>query len=63
MVYTPQPSAQARRRQLLGEALLHNELVAYIPLYNQIVPWAMRRSVELPHRAYDRTDWRNIRLH
>jgi peptide/nickel transport system substrate-binding protein len=51
------------RNQLIEKALvLANEDVAYLPLHNQVIPWAMRKNVEVIHRADNRLDWRLIQV-
>ncbi len=51
------------RPRLLAEALaLQNADVAHIPLHNQIIPWAMKKNIELVHRADNRLDWRLIKV-
>ncbi|PKO65963.1 MAG: ABC transporter substrate-binding protein [Betaproteobacteria bacterium HGW-Betaproteobacteria-16] len=51
------------RPRLLTEALaLQNEDVAHIPLHNQIIPWAMKKNIDLVHRADNRLDWRLIKV-
>jgi peptide/nickel transport system substrate-binding protein len=51
----------ATRKALIGEALaLARDEVAYLPLHHQVIPWAMRRGVELRHRADNRLDWRAV---
>ena len=51
------------RTRLLTEALqLQNDTVAHIPLHNQIIPWAMKRNVDVTHRADNRLDWRLIKV-
>jgi len=51
------------RNRLLTEGLqLQNDTVAHIPLHNQIIPWAMKKSVEVVHRADNRLDWRLIKM-
>ena len=51
------------RPRLLTEALqLQNDDVAHIPLHNQIIPWAMKRSVDVVHRADNRIDWRLVKV-
>jgi len=48
---------------LIEKALLQDhELISHIPLYNQIIPWALRQSVDVPHRADNRIDWRALRV-
>jgi len=52
-----------RRNELIEKALiLANEDAAYIPLHNQIIPWAMKKNVEVVHRADNRLDWRLIKV-
>ena len=51
------------RPRLLTEALaLQNEDVAHIPLHNQIIPWAMKKNIDVVHRADNRLDWRLIKV-
>jgi len=51
------------RNRMLTEALqLQNDTVAHIPLHNQIIPWAMKKNIELVHRADNRLDWRLIKV-
>ncbi len=51
------------RTRLLTEALqLQNDTVAHIPLHNQIIPWAMKKNVDVTHRADNRLDWRLINV-
>lgn len=51
------------RGRLLTEALqISNDSVSYIPLYNAVVPWAMKKSVETVHRADNRLDWRKLSM-
>ncbi|MGE5162073.1 MAG: ABC transporter substrate-binding protein, partial [Betaproteobacteria bacterium] len=48
---------QKKRNQLIAEALLvHNKNVMHIPLHNQVIPWAMRSNVSVPHRADNRLE-------
>jgi len=51
------------RNELIEKALLlSHEDVAYLPLYNQIIPWAMKKNVEVVHRADNRIDWRLVKV-
>ena len=51
------------RTELLTKALaLQNEEVAHIPLHNQIIPWAMKKNVDIVHRADNRIDWRLLKV-
>ncbi len=51
------------RNRLLAEGLqLQNDTVANLPLHNQIIPWAMKKNIEVTHRADNRLDWRLIKV-
>jgi peptide/nickel transport system substrate-binding protein len=51
------------RNELIEKALaLSHEDVAYIPLHNQIIPWAMKKNIEVVHRADNRIDWRLVKV-
>jgi peptide/nickel transport system substrate-binding protein len=51
------------RNRLLTEGLqLSNDTVSHIPLHNQIIPWAMKKNIDLVHRADNRLDWRLIKV-
>jgi peptide/nickel transport system substrate-binding protein len=51
------------RNRLLTESLsLSNETVSHIPLHNQIIPWAMKRNIDVVHRADNRIDWRLVQV-
>ena len=51
------------RTSLLTKALqLSNDDVSHIPLHNQIIPWAMKKNIDLVHRADNRLDWRLIKV-
>ena len=51
------------RSRFLTEGLqISNETVSHIPLHNQIIPWAMKKNVEVVHRADNRLDWRLIKV-
>jgi peptide/nickel transport system substrate-binding protein len=51
------------RKRLLTEGLqLQNDTVAHIPLHNQIIPWAMKKNIDVVHRADNRLDWRLIKV-
>ena len=36
---------------------LQNDTVAHIPLYNPVIPWAMKKNIEVAHRSDNRLDW------
>jgi peptide/nickel transport system substrate-binding protein len=49
------------RNDLIEKALiLSHEDVSHLPLYNQVIPWAMKKNIEVVHRADNRLDWRLI---
>ncbi len=51
------------RNRLMTEGLqLQNDTVAHIPLHNQIIPWVMKKNVDVVHRADNRLDWRLIKV-
>ena len=51
------------RNRLMTEGLqLSNDTVSHIPLHNQIIPWAMKKNIDLVHRADNRLDWRLIKV-
>lgn len=51
------------RRGLIEKALLlSHEDVAYLPLHNQVIPWAMKKNIDVVHRADNRLDWRLIKV-
>jgi peptide/nickel transport system substrate-binding protein len=51
------------RTELMTKALmLQNQDVAHIPLHNQVIPWAMKKNVDVVHRADNRLDWRLIKV-
>ncbi|NJK42627.1 MAG: ABC transporter substrate-binding protein [Aquincola sp.] len=54
---------QKTRNQLIEQALLlSHQDVAYIPLHNQVIPWAMKKNIELYHRADNRIDMRAVKV-
>ncbi|MEY2953850.1 MAG: Heme-binding protein precursor [Pseudomonadota bacterium] len=53
---------QVRNRMLTEALQLQNDTVAHIPLHNQIIPWAMKKNIDLVHRADNRLDWRSIQV-
>jgi peptide/nickel transport system substrate-binding protein len=51
------------RADLIAKALnLHNEEVVHIPLHNQVIPWAMKKTVTMVHRADNRVDIRWVKI-
>jgi peptide/nickel transport system substrate-binding protein len=41
---------------------LQNQDVAHIPLHNQVIPWAMKKNIDVVHRADNRLDWRLVKV-
>ena len=53
----------ATRNALIEQALLlSHEDVSYIPLHNQVIPWAMKKSIDMYHRADNRIDMRSVKV-
>src|SRR3990167_5061832 len=51
------------RARMLTEALqLSNDTVSHIPLHDQVIPWAMKKNIELVHRADNRVDMRLVKV-
>ena len=51
------------RNRFLTEGLqVSNDTVSHLPLHNQIIPWAMKKNVDVVHRADNRIDWRLIKV-
>jgi peptide/nickel transport system substrate-binding protein len=51
------------RARFLTEGLQRsNDTVSHIPLHNQIIPWAMRKNIDVVHRADNRIDWRLVKV-
>ena len=49
------------RNELIEKALLlEHQDVSHLPLHNQVIPWAMKKNIEVVHRADNRLDWRLI---
>jgi peptide/nickel transport system substrate-binding protein len=54
---------QKNRNTLIEQALvLSHQDVSHIPLHNQVIPWAMKKNVELYHRADNRIDMRGVKV-
>jgi peptide/nickel transport system substrate-binding protein len=54
---------QKKRDEMIAKALmLHNQQVMHVPLHNQVIPWAMRKNVNVVHRADNRlqAEWVKI---
>ena len=51
------------RPRLLTEALqVAADDVSHIPLHNQIIPWAMKKNIDVVHRPDNRIDWRLVKV-
>lgn len=51
------------RNNLIEKALmLSHEDVSHIPLHNQVIPWVMKKNIDMVHRADNRIDWRLIKV-
>lgn len=51
------------RNELIEKALeLSHQDVSHIPLHNQIIPWVMKKNIDLVHRADNRIDWRLVKV-
>ena len=50
-------------RDPFADALqLQADDVSHLPLHNQVIPWAMKKNVELYHRADNRIDMRAVKV-
>ncbi|MDO5624222.1 MAG: ABC transporter substrate-binding protein [Pseudomonadota bacterium] len=54
---------QKTRNDLIEQALvLEHKDVSHLPLHNQVIPWAMKKNIDVVHRADNRLDWRLIQV-
>lgn len=54
---------QKNRNALIEQALLlEHQDVSHIPLHNQVIPWAMKKNIDLYHRADNRIDMRSVKV-
>ncbi len=54
---------QKVRNQLIEQALvLSHQDVSHIPLHNQVIPWAMKKNIDMYHRADNRIDMRAVKV-
>jgi len=54
---------QKNRSDLIEQALLlSHQDVSHIPLHNQVIPWAMKKNVEMVHRADNRIEMRLVKV-
>ena len=54
--------APVRARMLTEELQLSNDTVSHIPLHDQVIPWAVKKNIELVHRADNRVDMRTVKV-
>jgi peptide/nickel transport system substrate-binding protein len=53
----------ATRNALIEQALLlSHQDVSHIPLHNQVIPWAMKKNIDMYHRADNRIDMRAVKV-
>ncbi|TAH11223.1 MAG: ABC transporter substrate-binding protein [Curvibacter sp.] len=51
------------RPRLLTDALqMAKDDVSHIILHNQVIPWVMRKNIDVVHRADNRIDWRLVKV-
>jgi peptide/nickel transport system substrate-binding protein len=51
------------RNELMERALLlSNEDVSHIPLHNQVIPWGMKKNIDMVHRADNRIDMKLVKV-
>ncbi|PPE70442.1 ABC transporter substrate-binding protein [Schlegelella thermodepolymerans] len=54
---------QKVRNELIEQALLlSHQDVSHLPLHNQVIPWAMKKNIEMYHRADNRIDMRAVKV-
>jgi len=54
---------QKNRNDLIEQALLlERQDVSHIPLHNQVIPWAMKKNIDMYHRADNRIDMRGVKV-
>jgi peptide/nickel transport system substrate-binding protein len=53
---------QIRNRRLVEALELAKQDVSHIPLHNQVIPWAMKKNIEVVHRPDNRIDWRLVKV-
>ena len=54
---------QKTRNALIEQALvLSHQDVSHIPLHNQVIPWAMKKNIDMYHRADNRIDMRGVKV-
>lgn len=54
---------QKNRNDLIEQALaLSHQDVSHIPLHNQVIPWAMKKNIDMHHRADNRIEMRSVKV-
>jgi peptide/nickel transport system substrate-binding protein len=51
-----------RNRRLVEALQIAKDDVSHIPLHNQVIPWAMKKNIEVVHRPDNRIDWRLVKV-
>jgi len=49
-----------RNRRLVEALQMSKDDFSHIPLHNQVIPWAMKKNLEVVHRPDNRIDWRLV---
>ncbi|UFN46822.1 ABC transporter substrate-binding protein [Roseomonas sp. OT10] len=57
-----EPDAETRRGLIREAHALHNAELGHIPLYHIMIPWGVRRGVEVAHRADNQVQVREVRV-
>jgi peptide/nickel transport system substrate-binding protein len=54
---------QKNRNDLIEQALLlSHQDVSHIPLHNQVIPWAVKKNIDMVHRADNRIEMRLVKV-
>jgi peptide/nickel transport system substrate-binding protein len=54
---------ESKRNAMITDVLKqHAAEVGHIPLHNQVIPWAMRKNVNVVHRADNRLEMRWVKI-
>ena len=57
-----EPNADKRREQIRQAIAEHNAQVHHVPLHRQMIPWAMRRNISVPHRADNVLNFESVKV-
>jgi len=49
-----------RNRRLVEALQMSKDDFSHIPLHNQVIPWAMKKNLQVVHRPDNRIDWRLV---